>query len=228
MPDENKPMEDADIPAIKIIKQIENQEIDPKTLPKIMRQAVVECLLSQFWSISKIAAFVKKGERTIERDQVEIEERNSRKPSIDYSLQLISQLMRKATATQEQLMTLSKSKDGSVQEKTQAAFYLWKAIQEQMKLLQSLGYLPEQPFKIEATIAQEGSTDITKLKEELAQAETVASEIGKAEDPAILGLIKSIKQDIAIAEANSSMDELKKLLDKSNKSTDNPNESSGQ
>lgn len=228
MSDENKPTENADIPSIKIIKQIENGEVDPKTLPKDIRQAVVEALLGQFWSVQKIAAFVKKGERTIERDQRAIEARNARKPSIDYSLQLIAQLMRKANATQEHLMTLSKSKDGSVQERTQAAFYLWKAIQEQMKLLQSLGYLPEQPFRIEATVAQEGSRDLIKLKEELAKAEAVASEIGKSEDPATLGLIKSIKQDIAIAEANSSMDELKKLLGDSKNNTDKPDESSSQ
>ena len=30
MPGENKPMENADIPAIKIIKQIESKETDPK------------------------------------------------------------------------------------------------------------------------------------------------------------------------------------------------------
>jgi len=229
MPDENKPIEGADVPAIKIIKQIENQEIDPKTLPIEMRQAVVECLLAQFWAISKIALFLKICDRTIQRDKKEIEQRNSRKPSIDYSLELISELMRKASATQEHLMSLSKSQDGSVQEKTQAAFYLWKAIQEQWKLLQSLGYLPEQPFRLEATISQESPRDITKLKEELSQAERIASELGRSSDPAISGLIKAIKQDIAIAEANNDMDALKKLINPDIKrEADNPNEPSSQ
>ena len=226
MPDENKPIEGVDLPAIKIIQQIKEGLIDPEKMPIEMRQAVVECLLMQLMAIPKIAGFLKTSDRTIQRDKQEIEQRNSRKPSIDYALELISELKRKSNSTQEHLMTLAKSEDGSVQEKSQAAFYLWKTIQEEMKLLQSLGYLPEQPLKIEAIINKEDTKDIAKLKEELTEAEKIVSETGKADDPAISGLIKSIKQDIAIAEANNNMNELKKLIDNSKKDTDNQNEPS--
>lgn len=212
MPDEKEPIEEPQLPAIKIIKQIQDGIIDAESLPKEMRQACVECLLSQFWPISKIAAFLKRDDRTIQRDKKEIEQRNSEKPSIDLSLQLIAELMRKATATQEHLMSLAREDGASVQEKSQAAFYLWKVIQEQMKLLQTLGYLPEQPMRIEANITQEGERDITKLKQELAEAEKVVNAQGRENDPAITGLLKSIRQNIAIAEANNNMDELKKLI----------------
>ncbi len=158
---------------------------------------------------------------------LELGERNSQKPSIDYSLELISELMRKANATQEQLMELARDPKGKVQEKGQAAFYLWKAIQEQMKLLQSLGYLPEQPLKIEQTITQESGRDVTKLKEDLAEAEKIATQRGRADDPAIAGLIKSIRQEIAVAEANNNLDELKKLLAPPPKDEGTSNDSSG-
>lgn len=211
MPDEKEP-EEAQLPAIKIIQQIKEGDIDPEKLPKEIRQACVECLLGQFMSVPKIAAFLKSTDRTIQRDKKEIDQRNSQKPSIDYSLQLISELTRKANSIQEHLMSLAKDENGSVQEKSQAGYYLWKAVQEQMKLLQSLGYLPEQPLKIEQTITQESGRDVSQLKIELAEAEKVANESGRGNDPAIVGLIKAIKQEIAIAEANNNMDDLKKLI----------------
>jgi hypothetical protein len=88
-----------------------------------------------------------------------------------------------------------------------------------MKLLQSLGYLPEQPMRIQANITQEETRDVTKLKEELVEVEKVISEQGRGDDPAITGLLKSIKQEIAIAEANNNMDEIKKLISKPKENT---------
>lgn len=226
-PEENKPIEWENLPTVKIIQQIKENLIDPKEMPIEMRQAVVETLLSQFMKIPQIAAFLKTSDRTIQRDEKEINRRNSRKPSPDYALELITELRRKSNATQEHLMTLAKSEDGSVQEKSQAAFFLWKTIQEEMKLLQNLGYLPEQPFRVEATVTQKSERDTLKLKEELVEAEKIAAQVGRSNDPAIAKLITSIKRDIVMAEANNDMDELNKLLDNPKKDTDNPNESSG-
>jgi len=224
MTDGKEPIEEPQLPAIKIIQQNKEGLIDAETLPKEMRQTCVECLLTQFMSLSKIAAFLKRDERTIKRDKKEIEQRNAEKPSLDYSLELISELMRKANATQEHLMSLAREDGATVQEKSQAAFYLWKAVQEQMKLLQSLGYLPEQPMRIQANITQEETRNVTKLREELAEVEKVISEQGRGDDPAITGLLKSIKQEIAIAEANNNMDEIKKLISKPKEDTGNSNE----
>ncbi len=224
MTNEKETIKEPQLPAIKIIKQIQDGTLDVEKLPKEMRQTCVECLLAQFWPVSKIAAFLKKDDRTIQRDKKEIEQRNSEKPSIDYALELISELMRKANATQEHLMSLAREDGASVQEKSQAAFYLWKAIQEQMKLLQSLGYLSEQPMKIQANITQETTKDTTKLKEELAEAEKIVNETGRADDPVIANLIKSIKQEIATAEANNNMDELKKAVSELKKETGDSNE----
>lgn len=139
MPDEKESIEQPQLPAMMILKQIQEGILDKETLPKEMRQACVEYLLTQFTPISKIAAILGRDERTIKRDKKEIDQRNSQKPSIDYSLELISELMRKANATQEQLSELARDSRAKVQEKGQAAFYLWKAVHEQMKLLQSLG-----------------------------------------------------------------------------------------
>ncbi len=219
MSDEKDPI-NAELPAIKILQQIKEGIIDKEKLPKEMRQECVEYLLSKFQSISEIALILGKTEKTIRRDKEDIDARRSIKPSMDYSSKLIADLMRKANATQEHMMHLSRS-DGSLQEKTQAAFYLWKAIQEQMKLLQSLGFLPEQPLMIEANIIHEEEKDVVKLKEELTEAEKMASDAGRSNDPIIVELIKSIKQQIALAEAGNNLEALKNILTQKDEGTSN-------
>jgi hypothetical protein len=115
MPDEKEPI-NAELPAIKILQQIKEGIIDKEKLPKEMRQECVEYLLSKFQSISEIALILGKTEKTIRRDKEEIDAQRSYKTfGTDYSLKLIAELMRKANATQEQLMHLSRS-DGSLQE----------------------------------------------------------------------------------------------------------------
>ena len=220
MPDEKDPMYDAQLPAIKILQQIKEGIIDKEKLPKEMRQECVEYLLSKFQSISEIALILGKTEKTIRRDKEEIDAQRSIKPSVDYSSKLIAELMRKANATQEQLMHLARS-DGKVQEKSQAAYYLWKAIQEQMRLLQSTGYLPEQPMRIEANITQEEEKDTVKLKEELAEAEKMTRDAGRNDDPIVIELIKSIKQQIALADAGNKIEELRNILTKKDEGTSN-------
>jgi hypothetical protein len=219
MPDEKEPI-NAELPAIKILQQIKEGIIDKEKLPKEMRQECVEYLLSKFQSISEIAIILGKTEKTIRRDKEEIDAQRTIKPSVDYSGKLIAELMRKANATQEQLMHLARS-GGKVQATSQAAYYLWKAIQEQMKLLQSLGYLPEQPMRIEANITQEDEKDVTKLKEELTEAEKMAQDAGRSNDPIIVEMIKSIKQQIALAEAGNKIEELRNILTKKDEGTSN-------
>ena len=220
MPDEKDPISDAGLPAIKILQQIKEGIIDKEKLPKEMRQECVEYLLSKFQSISEIALILGKTEKTIRRDKEEIDAQRSIKPSVDYSGKLIAELMRKASATQEQLMHLARS-PGKVQETSQAAYYLWKAIQEQMKLLQSLGYLPEEPMRIEANFTQEEEKDTVNLKEELAEAEKMACDAGRSDDPIIVELIKSIKAQIALAEAGNKIEELRNILIKKDEGTSN-------
>ena len=81
-----------------------------------------------------------------------------------------------------------------------------------MKLLQSLGFLPEQPLQIEANITHDEEKDVVKLKAELAEAKKMAQDAGRSNDPKIVELIKSINQQIALAEAGNKIDELKNIL----------------
>lgn len=227
MPDENNLMGWENLPAARIIQQIKDGLIDAEKLPLEPRQLVVECMLMQIVPIPKIAAFLKTSDRTIQRDKQEINERNSRKPSPDYAMQLIAEYQRKRDAVQEQLMAVSKSEETDPQSKALAAASLWNIIRDDVKLLQGMGYLPEHPFRFEGVITQNNERNVPKLKEELAEAEKSAAQVGRGNDPVVIKLVTSIKRGIAVAEANNDMDELNKLLDNSKKDTDNPSEPSG-
>ena len=171
MPEEKKPENHQEKPVAKILREIAEGIIKGDELPTDIRQECVEHMWqTQGFSVMDIASALNVSERTIKRDKNEIRKRNAQKPSADYALETISELLQKATSAHEHLMRLSRSKDGSVQEKSQAGYYVWKIIQEQTKLLQSLGYLPEKPMQVEADIHHhhEEEISIEHLKAELA------------------------------------------------------------
>ena len=130
-------MKEKNLPAIKIIQQIKDGEINPQELSQDARQLVVECLLMELKSVSEIAAFLKANERTIQRDKYDIDQRGPVISPSNASLESLIDLVKKNEEAIQKLNTLSKPKQA------EAASYLWENIQEQMKLLRDLGCLPE-------------------------------------------------------------------------------------
>lgn len=213
MPKDRKSEDHQEKPIAKILREIVEGKVKGDELPADIRQECVEHMWqTQGYSVMDIASALNVSERTIKRDKNEIRKRNAQKPSADYALETIGELLQKATSAHEHLMRLSHSKEGSVQEKAQAGYYVWKIIQEQTKLLQSLGYIPEKPQQIEADIHHhQEETSVEELKEELSSLEKIAGAKGNA-DPEILKLIETAKKQIALAEAKNTVDELKKRV----------------
>lgn len=215
-------------PVIQILNQIRNNEIKPADLNQDVRVECVDYLwMTEAQPTGIIANLLGVDERTIRRDKDEIRKRNAKKLSTEDSLELMGELLEKATSTHEHLMRLARSKEGSVQEKSQAGFYVWKAIEGQIKILQNLGYAPSKPMQIEADIHhhQEEEISVEQLKAELAEMEKVVSE-DKINDPEIMELIKTAKEQIAIAEANKALTSLKTLVEKNKKQSGDSNEQS--
>ena len=215
-----------DKPVIKILREISEGKIKGDDLDQDIRQECVEYLWqTEGYSSVAIANALHVSERTIKRDKGEIKQRNAQKPSAEYALEVIGELLQKATSAHEHLMRLSHSSEGSVQEKSQAAFYVWKVIHEQTKLLQSLGYLPEKPIQVEADFHQHQEEDESpaELKERLSKLEKLAGEKGKI-DPEISKLLEEAKRQIALAEAKETMSELEKRLRKPDKEQGPSNE----
>lgn len=211
---------------LEIIKKIHEGVIKGEALSQDIRQECVEYLWQiEGYSIVAIANALNVSERTIKRDKNEIRKKNAQKPSTDYALETLGELIHKATAAHEHLIRISRSSGGSIQEKSQATYYAWKAVAEQMKLLQSLGYLPERPMQIEENIYHhhEEEENPDKLKERLAELEKLATNDNET-DPEILELIETAKKQIALAQASGIISKLEEKLNKPDKNQETTNE----
>lgn len=221
MPEQPKPDKKPVIPIIQILNQIRNNEIDAADLdPEVRLEGVDYLWMTEGQPTAIIANILKVDERTIRRDKNDIRKRNAKKLSTEDSLEIIGELLEKATSTHEHLMRLARSKEGSLQEKAQAGFYVHKAIEAQIKLLQSLGYAPSKPMQIETAVhhhqVEEASPE--QLKQELDELEKIANQ-KQVNDPVILELIATVrKHQIVLAETDKAMDELRKRLIEGNKS----------
>lgn len=214
MSDEERSINE-ETPVLEILKQIRDGTRDPKKLPSEIRQDCVEHLWHvEGQSTAVIAQILAVSDKTILRAKDIIRERNAKKLTPEDRLKIIGELLSKGTATHENLMRLSRSKDGSIQEKSQAGYYTWKAIEEQAKLLQSLGYFPSKPMQIEADIHYSHEEEMTpaQLKEELARLEGIVNAKGIV-DPRIAELIDAVKKQIALVEAKAGIKELKTRIE---------------
>ena len=192
-------------PVYNILKEIKDKTLDPKTLTTVQRQSCVEVLKLEGQSYAAIAALLQWSEKTIQRDWESICRRNSEKPSPDYALRLIAQMMMKLNSKEEYLTRLANSKEGSMQEKGQAMYFAAKIILEAGQRLQSMGYLPTQPTKIIADVYQHSSdeADPVKLKEEVARIEKILNE--EAANPALKAQLDEIKKKIDLVELSQQL-----------------------
>lgn len=199
---------DDEIPAYRLIKQIKEGSLDPKNLSAEQRQDCVEALRMEGQSYPSIAQLLERNEKTIKRDWEAICKRNSKKPSPEYALRLIGELIEKASAKGDHLTRLSHSKEGSIQEKAQAEYYAWKVLQEASQLLQSAGYLPHQPTRIEGEVHhyQEDRSPV-QLKEEIARVEKIINEEGK-DNPVLKEKLEVLKQKVEEMELRKQINDL--------------------
>lgn len=213
MPDKEN-SNNEDVSPIEILTQIKNGILDPKSLSAEKRQEVVEHLwLAESQKEAVIAHILKKSVKTIQRDKDIVRERNAKRLTPEGKSKIVGELIGKLITTHENLMRLSGSKDGSIQENAQAGIYATNAILELGKMLQGLGYLNSTGQRINISIREEEPTP-DKLKEELARLEKIAS--GKnVSDPEVAKLMEEMKYHIAIAEAKERLIKLEeKLKDK--------------
>lgn len=208
---QDKKERNEDQPVLQILKQIKDGSFDYQRLDKEMRQACVEHLwYVEAQPVATIALLLKVSDKTIRRDQDEIRKRNAERPSADYTVKVFGELLEKATAAHENMMRLSRSTDASVQEKSQAGYYAWKMIQEQIKIAQSLGVVPSEAMRTVANV-REPEEAPHQLKEELARLENIIQD--RPIDPKTKELIETIKAQISLAEAKVGIKELRSRIE---------------
>lgn len=176
-------MDKQEKPILSTIQDIKSGVIDPKKLDKDIRRQIVEALLFEGYNIPQIAQVLNRSEKTIRRDIALIRNNNALSPSLDLVKQLIGDLQLKSEVHWTTLMRMAKTTGGAAG--MQGVYLAWKVFEEKMKLLQSLGYLPNAPKTIVADLvhhddysSQEKSFD--ELKQTLSEIITASEEAGVA------------------------------------------------
>lgn len=176
-----------EVPILSLIQKIKDESLDPKTLPKELRQQCVEVLWAEGYGESSMAQILQRSEKTIKRDLQEIRERNALAPNLELAKQIIGEMVQRAHMHQGYLVRLARSKDATVSEKSQSEYLAWRVQKELVEKMQFLGYLPSRPREITGDIyhhmsLQEEERSFNEVRAMLNEIEGVARETGTFTD----------------------------------------------
>lgn len=227
MPEDNNSRNWQEVSVLQILKEIHEGITKGNEVPTDKRQECVEYLwLTRGYTVVEMAKALDVSDRTIKRDKGDIRKRNAQKPSAEYALEKIGEMIQIIDSALGHLVQLSHSSEATVQEKVQAAYDVCGVVQNYAKFLQSLGYLPQKPMQIEADIYHHQEEESSaQLKEKLAKLKKLAGE-GDKIDPEVLKHIETAEKQIALAEASSTIAELEKKLGESDKGKETQDEQS--
>lgn len=205
-------MENKDKPIINLIQQLKDKTCDPSTIPKDQRQEIVRVLRLEGYSISHIAQILDVSEKTVQRDIIEIRAKNTQSPSIEFVKQYIGDLLISAETYETKLMGLARDTEGSIGERAQAQFLAWRVRKEKTELLQSLGYLPLQPQKLEGNIlhhisSEETENSLDQTEKKIREIEAVAREAGTL-DASLAATLDQCRKKLEKARLDTELEKL--------------------
>ena len=210
--DKSSPDQEED-PVLSLIQQIKDGTLNPRTFPKEKRQRCVEFLSSEGYTEARIGQILAKSEKTIYRDLIEIDARNSLTPSVDLAKEIIGNMFQKAMAHHKHLMRLARGSEATTAEKSHSEYLAWRVLREMVEKMQTLGYLPLKPQAIVSDIYHhsEGGDEKTylQLRQDLRDMERAAKEAGTFDAEMEAG-IKLLQQRIEKAEIAEGIVDLKK------------------
>jgi len=197
-------------PTHTLIEKIKDGSIDPGTLGKEMRQQCVELFLLEGYGIPAIAQILRRSDKTIKRDIIDIHERNRIKPDPDFVSKQVGEMVMYARIHRAHLMRLARAKTGKTSEKAQAEYYAHRVNLEVMERLQSIGYLPSQAqaivgdfyHHVDDKVIDSISAQVVEMEEVLAQAGEVPALVQEEMKKA-----KALTQKMAAAKAEKPKEE---------------------
>jgi len=177
-------------PILKILQELKDGRIDAQDLSRDMLIDCTEILTIEGYSKASIGQILDKCQRSINRYLQEIWGRNAKRPSPEAALCVIGEFILKSRAQQEHLSRLTRSQEGSLQERVQAAYYAFKIHDGTIARLQVLGFLPAAPQKLIGDVYHHDGGEtrtLSQLKEEL------ISIVKAAEDEGVLDQVMKEK-----------------------------------
>jgi len=216
-----------DTPTYKILQGIKTGSLDAKSLSKEERQACVEVLMLEGYEVASIAQLLDRSEKTIKRDKQEIWQKNSQKPTSDFIMREVAEMIGKGKVSQAHLMRLARSKDTPAKERIDAERNAWQVGKEISERLQSLGFLPNVPQKVVGEMYHHNAADdevnLSELKKQLNQMIEIAKETG-IYTSGVSEKIKSIEEKIKKLEIKKDMEDLSKDMEDTQKKGEEQNE----
>jgi transposase len=189
-----KPINPDEINVHSVLSDLKEGKINPEILNKEARQACVMAFMLEGHQASSIAALLKVSDKTIQRDIKELCAKNALEPNQTLARELVGEYLQKCRNHHAYLTRLARTKEASLQEKAQAEFLAVQTLHTMMKLLQSLGFLPQQPQQIVGDFFHHGQAfeeaSLTELKQQMEELE----EVLKVSDPPSEELLKKLEQ----------------------------------
>ena len=189
---------------LEMIQSIKDGDLDPKTLSQDEIEECVEFLDEEGYKQAQIGEILKRTDRTIRRDLVEIGKKRALSPNVDQAKRIIGQMYHGAMARYRYLLRLGRDPEATIAEKIHAEFAAWRVLKEMIEKLQDLLYLPQKSPTLTADIYHHhegGGDDRTyeQLKQDLQDIERVARDTGTLDSKTEDG-IKLLRQRIERAE----------------------------
>ena len=146
------PESGGEITTLALLRKIQSDAIDPKTIAKADRQQLVAYLMGDGYSVADIAQILQAGERTIERDKKAIRESNAIARDPKLVEQMVGRLVAEADLAIQRIRRAMRDKGTPKAVKVDAEHRCYQIISDVVRAMQRLGYLPTAAQKFEADL----------------------------------------------------------------------------
>ncbi len=157
---------------LSLLQGIRNGSIDPKSLRPDERRPLVSLLMAEGQSTAEIAHLLKRSDKTIELDKRALRGGNSITKDPELVKQMAGRLVTEADLCIQRIRKFAIGKDTPASVKVDAEHRCFQIFEKTIESLQSLGYLPTAPQKIEADLTHRPAHSLT-LEELILETERV-------------------------------------------------------
>ena len=137
-----KAQKEAERPVFEVLKSIKEGVLDPGLLSKEARESCVEALVVEGYGSGQIASLLKKSDRTVRRDLVEIRKKNALSSSTELAGIIAGELLMAARNQSGRLKQIARSNDVSLKDKANIEYMSWLVFKEAADKLHKIGFLP--------------------------------------------------------------------------------------
>ena len=197
------------------LKQIQAGQLDPATLDKDQRRAVVVVLMEDGYSTAQIATILQVSERTIERDRRAWREDIALAADPKLVGQMVGRLYSEAELSVQRIRRTTRDKDTPAGVRVDGEHRCYQICSDLVQRMQSLGHLPTaaQRLQSEHVLHVDGPPALGQLDEEATRLTDIMRAHGVAQDDPRYVEVNVLKQEIACAKIAGRLGTLKEEAD---------------